>query len=146
MQRRELFQAGRVNIAKGQHVLEPIFTPTFVPALSLERLRILEGAKEHVPERNVREVVGVMPELMMDAVRFGPLENETNPQRCFDIPMVKEFPHCDKDGVIAGSGDAGPKERIHNQTAQNGVNQNLHRMFVKACNDFKATGRMVDLM
>ena len=49
MQRRELFHAGRVNIAKGQHVLEPIFTPAFVTALSLERLRILEGAKEHVP-------------------------------------------------------------------------------------------------
>ena len=49
MQRRELFHAGRVNIAKGQHVLEPIFTPMFVTVLSLERLRILEGAKEHVP-------------------------------------------------------------------------------------------------
>ena len=114
MQRCELFDTGRMNIAKYQHVFEPILTPNLIAAASSECLGIFEGAKEYVPKRNVREVVGVMAELMMDAMRFGPLENEAESRGSFDVPMVEEFRDCDENGVIAGSTDAGAKQWIHN--------------------------------
>jgi len=98
-----------MNITKDQHVFEPILTPNLIAAASTECLGIFECAKEYVPKWNVREVVGVMVELMMDAMRFGPLENEAEPRESFDVPMIEEFPDCDENGVIAGGANAGAK-------------------------------------
>ena len=109
MQGRELFCAGRMNIAKDQPVFKAILTPTLVTAASFECLGIFERAKEYVPKWNVREVVGVMAELMMDAMRFGSLENEAEPPGSFDVPMIEEFPYCDENGVIARGANAGAK-------------------------------------
>jgi len=129
-----------VNVAKKQHVSESILAPTLVAALPLEFVWIFKCAKEHVPKWNVRKIIGVVTELMMDAVRFGPLKKVTNPRRRSDVPMVEEFPHRDENGVIAGGADGSAKQRIHNQAAKDGINQNFNRMLVKAGNDFKATG------
>ena len=109
MQRCELLRTGRMNITKEQHVFEPVFAPTLVAAASFECSWVFECAKEHVPKRDVREIIGVMAELMMDAMRFGPLENETEPRGSFDIPVIEEFPDCDENGVIARSVNAGAK-------------------------------------
>jgi hypothetical protein len=98
-----------MNIAKYQHVFEPILTPNLIAAASSECLGIFECAKEYVPKRNVREVVSVMAELMMNAMRFGPLKNEAEPQGGVDVPMIEEFPDRDENGVIARSANAGPK-------------------------------------
>ena len=98
-----------MNITKDQHVFEPILTPNLIAAASTECLGIFECAKEYVPKRNVREVVSVMVELMMDAMRFGPLENEAEPRGSFDVPMIEEFPACDENGVIARGANAGAK-------------------------------------
>jgi hypothetical protein len=100
MQRCELFHAGRMNITKDQHVFEPILTPNLIAAASCEFLGIFECSKEHVPQWNVREVIGVMVELMMDAMRFGPLENEADLRGSFDVPMIEEFPDCDENRVV----------------------------------------------
>lgn len=106
MQRCELFRTGRMNITKDEHVFEPIFTPSLVPAASSECLGIFECAEEYVPKWNVREVVGVMTELVMDAMRFGPLENEAKPRRGFDVPMIKEFADRDENCVIPRGANA----------------------------------------
>jgi hypothetical protein len=98
-----------MNITKDQHVFEPILTPNLIPAAPSKCLWIFECAKKYVPKRNVREVVGMMAELMMDAMRFGPLENEAEPQGSFDVPMIEEFSDCDENGVIAGGTNAGAK-------------------------------------
>jgi hypothetical protein len=113
MQRRELFYAGRMNITKDQHVFEPILAPNLVPAAPSECLGIFERAKEYVPKRNVREVVSVMMELMMDSMRFGSLENEAEPRRSFDVPMIEKFADCNQNGVITSGANAGTKQRIH---------------------------------
>jgi hypothetical protein len=68
-----------MNTAKDQHVFESVLAPILVAAASLKCLWILEGAKEHVPDWNIGEIICVMTKLMMDAMGFGPLENETNP-------------------------------------------------------------------
>ncbi len=121
MQRRKLFCAGRVNIAEEQHVFESILAPSLITALAFECLRIFERAKEHVPYRDVGEVIGVMTELMMNPMRFRPLEKKANPGGRFDIPMVEELPDCNENGVITSGADAGAKQWVHNQTAQNGI-------------------------
>lgn len=122
MQSRKVFCAGRVNIAKEQHVFEPVLAPPLVSASAFECLWILERAKKHVPQRDVREVVGVMTKLMMNSMRFRALENEANPRRRFDIPMIKELSDCDQDRVITSGARAGAKQWIHHQTAQDGIN------------------------
>jgi len=68
MQRGQLLGAGGMNVPKEEHVLESIFAPALIPAAPLELLRILESAEDHVPDRNVGKVVGVMAELMMNAM------------------------------------------------------------------------------
>jgi hypothetical protein len=55
-----------VHISKKQHVLEPIFAPALVAAMTFEFCRILECSEKHVPNWDVREIVGVMAKLMMD--------------------------------------------------------------------------------
>jgi hypothetical protein len=122
MQRRKFFCAGRVNIAEEQHVFESILAPLFVSASTFESLWILEGAKEHVPQRDVREVVGVMTKLMMNPVRLRPLEKETNPRRRFDIPMIEKLSDRDQNGVITSGAHTGPKQWKQNQATQDGIN------------------------
>ena len=146
MQGRKLFSAGCMNIAEEQHVFESIFAPHLISATAFEYLRIFKRTKKHVPKRDVREVVGVMTELMVNPMRFRPLKDEANPRRRFDIPMIEKLSDCDENGVITGGADAGTKQGIYNQTAQDGVEQNFNRMFVKAGNDFQSTRRMMNLM
>ena len=122
MQSRKLFGARRMNIAKEQHVFEPILAPSLIPTFAFECLGIFEGAKEHVPYWDIREVIGVMTKLMMNPMRFRPLENEANPRRRFDVPMIEEFSHCDQNGIIPSGAHAGAKQWIHNQTAEDGIN------------------------
>lgn len=101
---------------------KPILTPLLVSASAFECLRILERAEEHVPQRNVREVVGVTTKLMVNPMRFRPLKNKTNPRRRFDIPMIEKLPDCNENGVVTSCVHTGAKQWIHNQTAQDGVN------------------------
>jgi hypothetical protein len=63
-----------------------------------------------------------MTELMMNPMRFRPLEKKADPRGRFDIPMVEELPDCDENGVITSGVDAGAKQWVHNQTAQDGIN------------------------
>ena len=63
-----------------------------------------------------------MTELMMNPMRFRALENKANPGRRFDIPMIEELPDSDQKSVIPSGVDAGAKQWIHNQTAQDRIN------------------------
>lgn len=135
-----------MHIAKDEHVLEPILAPTLVTAVSLECLRILECSKEHVPKRDVREIVCVMLKLMMDAVRFGPLENETEPRGSFDIPVIKKFSERNEDCVIPRCVNTAAEQWINNQTAEYGIDPDFHWVFIKAGDDLQSTSRVVDLM
>jgi hypothetical protein len=95
-----------VHISKNEHVFESILAPTRVTAPAFKFLRISECAEEDVPKRDVREIICVMTELMMNAMRFGPLEDETEPRRSFDVPMIEEFANGDENSVIASGADA----------------------------------------
>jgi hypothetical protein len=146
MQTAKLLCAGRMNIPEKQHVFETILAPLLVAASGFEHFWVLEGAEKHVPKRDVREVVGVVTELMVDPMRFRPLEKKANPWRGFDVPMIKELTDCDKNRVITSGAQTCAKQWIQNQAAQDGVNQDLHRMFVKAGKDFQSPSGMMNLM
>jgi hypothetical protein len=81
-----------------------------------------------------------MMELMMDPMRFGPLKNETKPRGSLDVPVIEKFSERDQYSIISSGANAAPKKRIHNQAAQDGINPNFQRMFVKAGHDFQSTG------
>jgi hypothetical protein len=85
-----------MDVAERDHVVEAVFPPILIAAAPPERCRVFESAKEHVPDGQIREVVGVMTELMMNPMRFRPLENKADPGRRFDIPMIEELPDCDE--------------------------------------------------
>ena len=98
-----------MNITEKQHVLESILAPTLVAAAPIESFRILKCAENHVPNWNVREVVCVVLKLMMNPVGFRPLEDESDPRRSLDVPMIEEFTERDENGVIACSSHASAK-------------------------------------
>ena len=54
--------------------------------------------------------------------------------------MIEEFAERDENCVIAGGSNARAEQGIHNETAQDGIDQDFDRMFVKARDDFQATG------
>jgi len=112
MQRPKLFCARRMNIAKDQHVFESILTPSLISASAFESPWILERAKEHVPQRDIREVVGVMTELMVNPIRFRSLEDIADPRGRVDVPMIEEFTDRDQNCVISSGADASTKEWI----------------------------------
>jgi hypothetical protein len=57
-----------MNVSKGDHVFESILAPIVETAAADETMWVDECPEEHVPNRQVGEVVGVMAELMMDAM------------------------------------------------------------------------------
>src|SRR5205085_5136175 len=84
----------RVHIAKCEHVFEPIFAPTLETAFPRRPARIVQCAEKPVPNRQVGEVLRMMPILVMNAMRFGPLDEMADPTRRLDVPMIKEFSDC----------------------------------------------------
>ena len=80
-----------MHVAKRDHVFETIFPPILIAATSAEFCRVFESAKEHVPNRQIREVVGVITELMMNAMGLRALEKVADPRRRLDVPVVEEL-------------------------------------------------------
>lgn len=58
---------------------------------SLPSARIAEGAEEHVPQRQIGEVIPVYSLLMMDAVTLGSLKQKTEPVWGADVPVIYEL-------------------------------------------------------
>ena len=94
---------------KDEHVFKAVFPPVLVTAAALELRRIPERAEKNVPDREIRKVVRVMPELMVNAVRFGPLKKKSNPRGSINVPVIEEFADGNRNGVIAGGCDTASK-------------------------------------
>src|SRR4029077_7425045 len=104
-----------MHIAKEKHVFKTIFTPTFVATATSERFCVVERAKKYVPQRNIGEVIGVMPKLVVNAMRFWSLKDEANPRWRSDVPVIKELPNCDQDRVVTRRADAAAEYGVNNQ-------------------------------
>jgi hypothetical protein len=146
MKGRGFHNPGLVHVAEREHVVEAVFPPGFVTAVAAEPRRIPEGPKDHVPDWQVREVVGVMTELVMNTMRFRSLENVADPSRSLNIPVIEKFSDGDEQGVIAGGLNIAAEERIDDQTADDGVQPDLHRVLVETRQDFEPARRMVNLV
>jgi hypothetical protein len=53
------------------------------------RPRVVISAKECIPKRQVRKILGVVPELMMDPMGFRALDQKSDPARSAQIQVVK---------------------------------------------------------
>lgn len=100
MKRGDVFDALLVNISERQDVFETIFSPVIEPACRVEPSWILERFEQHVPNREIGEVIRVMFVLMMNAVGFRPLNNQAKPMRRVDVPVVEIFRYCGQQGVV----------------------------------------------
>ena len=65
MHRCRLLRIFCVHISEGEHVVKAIFAPIVVAATPAEGGGILESAEKHVPDREIGEIIRVMPDLMM---------------------------------------------------------------------------------
>ena len=98
-----------MKIMKDEHVFKAVFPPVLVTAAALELGRVAESAEQNVPDWKISKIVRVMAELVVNAVRFGPLEKKSNPGGCVDIPVIEELADGDRDGVIASGCDTASK-------------------------------------
>ena len=85
------FGSGRMNISKGEMVVEAVLAPFLVAAADGRIVGILVGAKHHVPNRKVCEVLRVVPVLVMDPVCFRALHEATQPTGGVDVPVVEKL-------------------------------------------------------
>jgi hypothetical protein len=85
-----------MDVAERDHVVEAVFPPILIAAAPPELCGIFESAKEHVPDGQIREVVGVMTELMMNAMGLRALEKVTEPGRRLDVPVIEELADRDE--------------------------------------------------
>jgi|GEM_PF-3775370 len=81
MQWGNILNAFFVNIAKGENVLKPVFTPVVKSARCMKASRILKRLKQHVPNWKVCEIVGVVFVLVMNAMGFWSLNDKSHPMR-----------------------------------------------------------------
>ena len=84
-----MLDTASVQVAKDEHLSETLFTRRIETAAGRTGGRVFQGAEECVPERKIGEVIGVMPKLMMNAVRLRALHDKAEPARGADIPMIK---------------------------------------------------------
>jgi hypothetical protein len=94
-----------MHISEYKHVFEPAFAPGVVSTATTEFGRIPECTEQHIPQRDVGEVMGVMTILVVYPMRLRPLEKISDPGRRLDIPVIKEFADRDQNRVVRGGPD-----------------------------------------
>ncbi len=57
-----------MHVAKCEHVLEPVFAPALITAARSEQGGILKSPEKNVPNRQIREIVRVVTELVVHAM------------------------------------------------------------------------------
>jgi len=106
-----------VHVAERQHVLKSVFPPVVESAAAAKLGRVLKRPEQNVPDRQIREIIRVVTELMMHTMRFRTLKHESKPARSLDVPMIEELTNRYKDRVIPSSFDVAADQRIHNEAA-----------------------------
>jgi hypothetical protein len=93
-----------MSVLHQQHGADACAGRVFKADPASECLRIVEGSKEHVPQRQITKVAGVMITLMVQAMRFRTLNNVAEPTRRMNVPMLEHTEHrCEK--TYGGCGD-----------------------------------------
>ena len=135
-----------MDIPEQQHVFKAIFAPGFVAAATLEHLRVPERSEKHVPDWQIGKIIGVMSELMMNAMRFRSLKDKSEPLRRIDVPVIKKFPNRDQNRVVGGCIHTYSKQGEKDQAAKERIDPDLDGVFVEAGNNFEPTSGMMNLV
>jgi len=124
-----------MNVAPEEHFAETLFESRLEAALRVPLPRISKGAKEHVPQRQVRIVERVNAFFVMDAVAFRPLEQKAQPIRRAHIPVINEFGEPAQQDRSRGSLWSNSYDKIEDGAGECAVRQDFERMLVEAGDD-----------
>ncbi len=146
VKRRDALGALVVHVPEGEQVFEAVLPPVVVAARVLEPPGVLERSEHDVEDRQVREVVGVVVVLVVDAVRLGPLDDEAEPVRRRDVPVVEELRHGRHQRVVHARLDRAAQQHVHDARAEQRVHRNLDGVLVERRHDLDPARRVVQLV
>ena len=135
-----------MNIASCEHVFEPLLTRCIEAATGRTHSGVSQGPEKRIPKREIGKIIGMVPILVMNPMRLRPLDDNAEPSRCANIPVIKKFGQRGEKRIDRGSSRVAAEQQINNRAAENGVQNNLDGMLIEARNDLDATGGMMELM
>lgn len=83
---------------------------------------------------------------VVHAMGFGTLKNRSEPTRRADVPVVEVFRDGSEGGVERGCFDRETKNTVSEGCRNQGVDGDLHGVFVKTGEDFNPLWRVMELM
>src|SRR5262249_15580560 len=109
-------------------------------------LRILKSAEGDVPEWQVGEVPGVPSALMMHTVALGALDQEAEPARRTEVPVVEQLRNPGQKNRSAGARCVQAEQDIDDSRREHAVEEDLRRVLVEGSQDFDARWTVMDLV
>ena len=107
---------------------------------------VLVGPEQHVPPGDVAVVVLVAVVLVMDAMHLGALEDEPDPARRLDVRVIEELAECRAQRVDRTCFKRQAEEGVHEQTADDRIDDHFARALVEGGNDLEPPRAVVDLV
>jgi len=135
-----------VNVFKHQHIPELFFCPLWKATAIGELRRVLIGAEQTIPKRDIREIVFVHVVLVMNGMKLGGLDKESKPLGRPDVGMVEVLARGAKKVEPESSHHGTSQQRIQHQRAENGVAQYLNGVLIERRQYFNARRRVMDLV
>src|SRR5581483_4821705 len=135
-----------MHILECEHRNESLFTSIVEPARARELARILVRSEQHIPPDEVAVVVSVASVLVMDAMHFRTLENQSNPSPGPDVRVIEKFAECRECGVDRSGTQIEPQQRVDDQRSENGVHDHFQRMLVERRDHLDPLRTVMDLV
>lgn len=111
----------RVDVTTGEKVLKSIFPPIVKSAFAWRAVGIVQRGKEPIPNGQVGKILGVVPVLVVHAVRLGSLYEVTDPARRSDIPVVEKFGNRGQERVVSGGVNIAAEQSVNDCTAEDRI-------------------------
>ena len=135
-----------MDVAPTQHVAEPLLARVVTAAGRVEARRILVGAEQHVPPRDVAVVVAVASVLVMNAVHLRALENQADPARRRHVGVIEKFAEGGAKRVHRAGFRRQAEQGLDERAADQRVDGHLDRMLVERSDHLETLRAVVDLM
>lgn len=135
-----------VNVLAGKHLKQLLLLWVIESTGMNPRFRVLVRTEQHVPPRDVAVVVPVAIAMVVDSMHFGALEDEANPAGRPDVGVIEELAQRGTQRVDRASLQREPEHRVHEQAADDRVDDHLAGMLVERRDYLQALRTMVDLM
>ena len=106
------------DVAESEHLGKSILLFRVESAFRDISLGIVKRAEDHVPNWEVRVILSMMAESMVETVGLGTLDEKSEPAVRAHIPMIEIFSDGDEQGVISGGLDGAAEKCVYNRAAE----------------------------